>query len=210
MLLEAGQKIVFIGDSITDSGRRDRAVPYGDGYMNMLRSLLLARYPHLDLRFVNRGISGDTVRNLAARWQVDVIAEQPNWLSVMIGINDVWRAFGANIHEAVPLPEYRETLSELLHQARAETGARLVLMEPYMIEPDRSEPMRAQMDRFGAVVGELAGQLDAVLVRTQAAFDRALEHTSSADWADDQIHPNAPGHAIIALAFLRAAGFELG
>jgi lysophospholipase L1-like esterase len=209
VLFTQGQKILFIGDSITDANRRGGDGPYGNGYVSIVRSLLIARYPELRLRFANRGISGNTVRDLAARWQQDVLAEQPDWLAVMIGINDVWRAFGANVHESVPLPEYRETLSELLHRARAETGARLVLMEPYVIEPDRSEPMRSQMDRFGAVVAELAGQLDAVLVRTQTAFDRALQHSSSADWADDQIHPNAPGHAIIALAFLRSAGFEL-
>lgn len=209
MLFTRGQKIVLIGDSITDAGRRGVDGPYGAGYVNMARSLVLARYPELRLRFVNKGIGGNTVRDLADRWHTDVIQQQPDWLSVMIGINDVWRGFGPNVHEAVPLPEYRTTLSDLLQQARDANGARLILMEPYMIEPDRSEPMRAQMDRYGAVVRELAEQFEAVLVRTQAAFDRALEHSTPADWADDQIHPGAPGHAIIAIEFLRAVEFEL-
>ena len=209
MLFTAGQKILFIGDSITDCNRRGTDAPYGSGYVGMVHSLIQARYPELRLRFVNRGVGGDTVRHLAARWQHDVIDEQPDWLSVKIGINDVWRAFGANVHEAVPIAEYRETLAGLLRQARETTAARLILMEPYMIEPDRSEPMRAQMDRFGAAVGELAASLDAVLVRTQAAFDRALQHSAPEDWADDQIHPSAPGHAVIALEFLRTVGFEL-
>jgi lysophospholipase L1-like esterase len=82
-------------------------------------------------------------------------------------------------------------------------------MEPYMIEADRTHPMRAEMDRYGAAVRQLAADYGAVLVRTQAAFDAALAHTSPADWAQDQVHPNGPGHMVIALAFLRAIGFEL-
>lgn len=209
MLFTPHQKILLIGDSITDAGRRDRAVPYGDGYVSMVRSFILARYPELALTFVNRGVNGDTTRNLDARWERDVIAERPDWLSVMIGINDVWRGFGGNPHEAVPLPEYEATLRRLLDRARDATGARLILMEPYMIEPDRAQPMRRQMDQYGEVVRRLAAEHNAVLVRVQAAFDAALASTTPADWADDQIHPNGPGHAVIALAFLRAIGFEL-
>ncbi len=209
MLFGRGQKIVFIGDSITDCGRRDVAAPYGNGYVSMVRSLLIARYPDLGLTFVNKGIGGDTTRDLAARWDEDVIAEQPDWLSVKIGINDVWRAFGPNAHEAVPLPEYERTLRDLLERTSRETNARLILMEPYVIEPDRTQPMRSRMDLYGAAVRQLAAEFCATLVPTQAAFDAVLRHTRPEDWAPDQVHPNEPGHAVIALAFLRAIGFEM-
>jgi lysophospholipase L1-like esterase len=209
MLLEPGQKILFVGDSITDADRRGAAAPYGDGYVGMVRNLLLARYPERRLSVVNRGVGGDTTRDLAARWERDVIAQHPDWLSLMIGINDVWRAFGANTQEAVPLPEYTAILRRLLDRARAATSTRLVLLTPYMIEPDRAQPMRRQMDTYGAVVRKLATEYEAVFVDTQADFDAALQQTRPGDWAADQIHPNAPGHAVLALAFLRAIGFEL-
>ena len=209
MLLEPGQKILFVGDSITDADRRGAAAPYGDGYVGMVRNLLLARYPERRLSVVNRGVGGDTARDLAARWERDVIAQHPDWLSLMIGINDVWRAFGANIQEAVPLPEYTAILRRLLDRARAATSARLILLTPYMIEPDRAQPMRRQMDTYGAVVRKLASEYEARFVDTQAAFDAALQQTAPSDWAADQIHPNAPGHAVLALAFLRAIEFEL-
>ena len=83
-------------------------------------------------------------------------------------------------------------------------------MEPYMIEPDRSRPMRREMDSYGSAVERLASDYGALLVRTQAAFDRVLRYTSPGDWADDQIHPNAPGHMVIALEFLRSIGADLG
>ncbi len=209
MIFEAGQTILFIGDSITDAGRRVEAPPYGRGYVAYCRSLLLARYPELGLQIHNRGIGGNTVRDLQARWNKDVLALRPDWLSVKIGINDVWRRFGGDPHQAVPLNEYVVTLRELLLRARDRAGARLIVMEPYVIESDPDEPMRREMGRYVAAVDSLAGELDAVLVRTQAAFDDALRSTPPSAWAGDRIHPGEPGHAVIALAWLRAVGFEL-
>lgn len=208
MIFKAGQRVLFIGDSITDCGRRDVAAPYGDGYMNLVRALVTASHPHLELTWINRGVSGDTSRNLKARWETDVIDERPDWLSVKIGINDVWRAFSGQPEEAVPIDEYEATLRELLNRAVEATGCRLILAEPYLIEPDLSEPQRACSDRYRAVVRQLATEFDAVLVRTQDAFDRVLASTAPTDWADDRVHPNLPGHAVIAQAFLTAIGWH--
>lgn len=209
MLFSAGQRIVFIGDSITDCGRRDVAAPYGNGYVSMARNLLTARYPELSLVFINRGVSGDTVRDLAARWRRDAIGERPDWLSIKIGINDCWRFFANRLHEHAPLAQYEITLRRLLEQTQARTTARLILMQPYLIEPTRDDPFRQRMDAYSAVVSKLAAECGAVLVATQDAWDATLAHTQPSDWAEDRIHPSAPGHAVIALAFLRAVGFEV-
>jgi lysophospholipase L1-like esterase len=209
VLFESKQKLVFIGDSITDADRRTTAAPYGSGYVSMVRNLLIARYPERDLAVVNQGVGGNTVRHLDKRWETDVIAEKPNWLSVCIGINDVWRHFSGDAHEAVPLDEYQTTLRRLLRRAQEATDARLILLEPYMIQSDRSDPMRRLMDIYARTVDMLAAELSACLVHTQAAFDAALVHTSPSSWADDHIHPNSTGHAIIALAVLRAVEFAL-
>jgi len=208
-MFTAQQRIVFIGDSITDCGRTGAAAPWGAGYVSMVRNLLSARYPELGLTILNRGISGNTVRDLAARWELDVVAERPDWLSVKIGINDCWRYFKGRAEEAVPLAEYEATLRRLLDRTQQATTARLILMTPYMIEPDTSVPMRKEMDRYSAVVARLAPAYGALLVDTQAAWTTALAHTKPADWAEDGIHPSAPGHAVIALAFLRTIGFSV-
>lgn len=100
MKIEPGSKLLFIGDSITNGGRNlnlpgegrtDDA--YGSGYVLFVKSLLESTCPDSRIRVVNSGISGHTVRDLAARWQADVLDFRPDWLSVMIGINDVWRQF---------------------------------------------------------------------------------------------------------------------
>ena len=209
MIFEQGQKILFIGDSITDCGRRDANAPYGNGYVSLVRAFVTARYPERALRWENRGIGGNTVRHLAERWEKDVIAEQPDWLSVKIGINDVWRTFDSGGNGAVPIDEYETTLRSLLQQAVDATNCKLIVAEPYIIDADRSNPMRAMMDDYGQVARKLAAEFGAINIRTQEAFDATLATTTPEDWADDKIHPNLPGHAVIALAFLRAIGFEL-
>lgn len=98
MIFEKGQKVLVIGDSISDF---DRARPVGEGLFNAwgtsyvadVGALLTSVYPELGLRIVNMGISGNTVRDLKARWDSDVVALNPDWVCVLIGINDVWRQF---------------------------------------------------------------------------------------------------------------------
>ncbi len=209
VIFEHGQKILFIGDSITDCGRRDTFAPYGNGYVSLVRGFVDARYPELALRWENRGIGGNTVRHLDERWQQDVIDEKPDWLSVKIGINDVWRTFDSGGNGAVPIDEYETTLRSLLQRAIDGTGCKLILAEPFDIEPNREDPMRVMMDAYGLVARKVAAEFGAIDIRTQEAFDTALETTTSQTWANDKIHPGLPGHAVIALAYLRAIGFEL-
>jgi lysophospholipase L1-like esterase len=207
LIFQAGQRVLFIGDSITDCDRRFLAAPYGDGYVNLVRAFVTARHPQVRLTWLNRGVSGDTVRDLARRWEHDVLALQPDWLSVMIGINDIWRAYEPELaHDAVPIDEYEATLRDLLRKAVDQTACRLILADPYLIEPDPREPQRTDTDRYGAVVDALAEEFDAVHVKTQQAFNAVLAVTAPQEWAEDRIHPNLPGHAVIAGAFLEAIG----
>lgn len=209
MQFERGQKILFIGDSITDCGRRDVNAPYGNGYVSLVRAMVDARYPELDLTWENRGIGGNTTEHLLARWDEDAIAEQPDWLSVMIGINDVWRTFDSGGQGAVSIEDYEANLRTLLQQVTEKTSARLIVAEPFDIDPDRGDPMRAMMDEYGAVARRVAEEFGAILIRTQDAFDHVLQHAPWPSWAPDKIHPGLPGHAVIAQAYLRAIGFEL-
>ena len=206
--------MLVIGDSITDC---DRARPVGEGlfdalgkgYVSMLDGLLTARYPEYRIRLVNMGVSGNTVRDLRARWHTDVLALEPNWLAIGIGINDVWRHFHSpNRPEThVPLAEYTQTLAELIDVIRPELSG-LILMTPYFIEPNKNEPMRAMMDQYGASVRELAEKYQAVLVDTQAAFDTVLTGLHPMALAWDRVHPTHIGHMVLAKAFLKAIDYE--
>jgi len=210
MKIEAGSTLLFIGDSITDAGR---ARPVGEqtkdklghGYVNLVAAALSAACPDRAIRVLNTGISGNTVRDLDSRWQTDMLDLNPDWLSIMIGINDVWRNFGSPEQKAahVPAEEYEQTLNRLVESARPGLNG-LILMTPYYIEPNRAEPMRAMMDDYSAIVTQLAARHDAVLVDTQAAFDSVLEHIHPTFIAGDRVHPFLIGHMIIARAWLNA------
>ena len=213
--IQAGSRLVMIGDSITDCDRlrpvgEGRESNLGTGYVGFVDGLLRAIHPQHPIRITNMGISGNTVRDLDTRWQRDVLALKPDWLSIKIGINDVWRNFGtwAVRRDHVPLPEYRETLEKLVAATRPRLAG-LVLMSPYYIEPDRTDPMRAMMDEYGQAVCRLAEKYDAHFVDTQAAFDRALQHLEAGVLAEDRVHPGRTGHLLIARAFLAAIGLEL-
>lgn len=214
MLFEKGQKIVMIGDSITDCGRKrpygeGRGEDYGKGYVAIVNALLQSTYPELNLRVINMGISGNTVRHLKERWETDVLELKPDWLSIMIGINDVWRQYDlpAMPETHVYLDEYESTLRELVQQTKPMLKG-LVLMTPFYIEPNRNDRMRQTMDRYGETVKRIAEETGAVFVDTQAAFDQLLEHIYPAALAWDRVHPNMTGHMALARAFLHAVGFQ--
>lgn len=213
MKITPGAKLLFLGDSITDAGRT-RPVgeglfdPMGKGYVNIVAGLLGTCYPADNIRVVNMGVSGDTVRRLKARWKTDVVELKPDWLVIMIGVNDVWRQFDMPLitEEHVGIDEYEKTLDELTGKGK-KLGKGLVLMAPHYIEPNRKDAMRATMDKYGAVVKKIAKKHGAIFVDTQAAFDRVLVHCHPNALAWDRVHPNVVGHSIIAKAFLDAVGF---
>lgn len=214
MRIQAGSRLVMTGDSITDAGR---ARPFGErafgglgtGYVNLVDALLGACAPAAEIRVINTGISGNTVRDLKARWRTDVLDLKPDWVSVMIGINDVWRQFDCPLApEKHVLPEeYEATLDDLAASTLPSVRG-MVLMAPYYIEPNKADAMRAMMDRYGAVVRRVAEKRGALFVDTQAAVDEALKACYPAAISWDRVHPLTMGHMILARAFLRAAGLR--
>jgi len=214
MLLKKGQKLLFIGDSITDC---ERNRPNGEGlfgalgkgYVGFADGLLQMNYPELGIRVVNMGVSGNTVRDLDGRWQEDVVDRSPDWLVVMIGINDVWRQYDtpfiADWH--VQLDEYERTLNKLVEETKHAVEG-MVLMTPFYIESNAQDAMRATMDRYGEAVKRIADRHGCLFVDTQAAFNKVLEHLYSGTLAWDRVHPTAAGHMILAKAFLGEIGFQ--
>ncbi len=212
MLLKNHARLVMIGDSITDCGRarpigQGRGGALGEGYVRLVGARLTAEHPEAGIHVINTGIGGNQARHLKARWQSDVLDLAPSWVSVLIGINDVWRTFDCpnQPEEHVALEDFAAILDGLVAQTLPRVKG-LVLMTPYMIEPNKADPMRAKMDEFGEVVKEVAQRRSVVLVDLQAAFDRALMHVHPYYLAWDRIHPETSGHMIIANEFLAAIG----
>ncbi|NEW08634.1 SGNH/GDSL hydrolase family protein [Paenibacillus sp. SYP-B3998] len=204
----------MIGDSVTDC---ERARPVGEGlfgaigkgYVSLVDGLLNTVYPELQIRTVNVGNNGDTVLDLKARWQTDVLDLKPDWLSVMIGINDVWRHFDhPKVKEKhVELETYERTLRKLVTKTLPHVKG-IVLMTPFYIEPNPQDAMRQKMDQYGQAVKQIAEETGVLFVDTQKAFEPLLKEYYPAYIAWDRVHPNNVGHAVLAKAFLQAIDFQ--
>lgn len=213
-LLRRGQKVLFIGDSITDCGRRLENRPLGAGYVRMAVDLMEARHPGRRMTWINRGIGGNTVRDLTERWTDDCIRHQPDWISIMIGINDLsqWARGDEN---SISPEKYEVLYDGILSRACEETKARLILVNPFYmstIRPgDEVEHHRGRMAAglvtYSRIAGRLARRYGALLVSPQKAFDRQFRTRDPNDFCDEPVHPNASGHLLIAHTWLRAVGW---
>ena len=210
-LIQDAQTVVFIGDSITDCGRRDTAVPLGNGYVKIAVDLITAKYPSRRIKFFNKGISGDTAPGLAARWADDVLIHNPDWVSVLVGINDLPHV-PPGPRAYTPPEEYRQAYSQFLERTKKSTNARLVLMDPFYIskENDPNSQRTTVLKFLGEyipIVHEMAKKFDALHVVTHDVFQQQLEYRPGDTFCPDPVYPNATGHRIIAYAWLQAVGW---
>lgn len=214
MLFENGDRIVFTGDSITDA---DRKRPIGEGlwegvgtgYVRQIENILNVVYPDKLFWISNTGCNGDNSRDLLARWQNDVMNLKPDWVSVMIGVNDIWRRFFSPAIRTrhVYAAEYRQNLCEMMERTLPVVKG-MVLLSPYYIESNREDSMRQAVDEYGAICAEVAKKYNTVFVNTQQAFDEYLVYRHSSYIAWDRVHPGPIGSAIIAREFLKAVGMD--
>ncbi len=209
MIIDANARVLFQGDSITDCGRsRDNDAELGHGYAALLAAWLSAQYPCRSITFLNRGISGNRAKDLLARWDADCIALKPDWISILIGINDVWRRYDKD--DPTSAGQYEASYRALLEQTRARCNARLILCEPFVlpVPPDR-EQWREDLDPKIAVVRKLAREFGAYYVPLDGVFAAACTRRAPVFWAHDGVHPSPAGHALIAQAWLRCLGYPV-
>ena len=214
MIFQDMDRIVFAGDSVTDMGSQN---PVGEGlfdsighsYVRVIENLLAALYPEVHLRVTNSGISGDNSQMLLARWERDVRALDPQWVSICIGINDVWRQFDSPaIKEQTISPEcYRENVRKMILTEKPHVKG-IFLMTPYYMEPNASDFMRARMDEYGAICKKLAEEYGCIFIDLQAMFSKygSVRHSSYLAW--DRVHPNQIGATLIALEWLKHCELE--
>ena len=210
--------ILFQGDSITDAGRNKQitnepnvAAALGNGYASLISYHLLSKYPAKNLQIYNRGISGNKVPDLDARWDRDCIDFEPDILSIMIGVNDYWHtvAFGNKYKGTVE--SYKTGFSALLKRTKdALPDVQLVLCQPFVVR-DAERTTRAdwfpEFSDRQAVAQEAAQAYDAVWVPFQTMFDDAVAAgTENKHWSGDAIHVNPNGAALMAMRWLSETG----
>ncbi|MEM1581843.1 MAG: SGNH/GDSL hydrolase family protein [Candidatus Bathyarchaeia archaeon] len=199
-LLKSGDKIVLIGDSITDCGRRTDFPPLGNGYVYIASNLTTAKYPEREILWVNKGVSGDTVQDLDKRWTEDVINENPDWVSIYIGINNAIRE--------PSLEDFEKCYRKIVNRTLNETNARIVMFEIFYVPSEDPLNRGLNITPYNKIICDIAHESKAMLVPISKAFDEAVKRGKTRQWTtNDGFHPNQIGHTLIALKFLEKLGW---
>jgi len=212
-LVAAGDVVLFQGDSITDASRSRETADQantqsalGGGYAWLAASGLLVESGIPDLSVYNRGISGNKVFQLADRWDADCLALQPDVLSILIGVNDIWHARNGNYDGTVETYE-RDYDTLLTRTLEALPDVRLVVCEPFVLRWGAvDETWFPEFDTYRAAARRAAEKHGTTWVAFQAMFDRAVAFAPPEHWAGDGVHPSPAGAALMAQAWLRAVG----
>jgi lysophospholipase L1-like esterase len=202
----ATSRLLLIGDSITDCGRRDDAEQVGSGYVRLIRDWLTATDPSIAPIVINRGISGSKIPDLEKRWQRDVLDERPDVLSIYIGINDVWHGLAPG-RAGCDIDDYVRGYRSILKQTRETLpSCRVILCEPSVIWPPAPAEGNERLAPYVRAVQELSAEFAAeCVVPLHTAFHAARDARPDIPWTRDGVHPTSFGHTLIARTWLDAA-----
>lgn len=198
--------ILFQGDSITDVGRvREDESSLGQGYPRMLAERLGYEYPG-QFRYLNRGISGNRVVDLYARWKVDALNLKPDYLSILIGVNDVWHEIEAQ--NGVEAKKYEKIYTMLLEETlEALPDIKIILMEPFVLHgtgTDKAWDVFSQeVAKRQEAVHRIADTFKLPLVRLQDKLNEAERIATASYWLGDGVHPTPAGHALLTDQWIR-------
>lgn len=198
------KKIVMQGDSITDFGRAREGVNensnLGTGYANLTAAALLAKYPEKDLKFYNRGISGNRVVDLYARWKTDALNLNPDIITILIGINDIWHE--RDWQNGVEIDRFEQIYDMMIcYSKKMLPNVKFVLLSPFILDCGVIDDFfKENVVIYAAAVKRLAEKYGAAYIDTQAIFGEAIKKAEPAYWAADGVHPTPAGHTLISEA----------
>lgn len=203
--IKPNSTILFIGDSITDVSRdRMDSESLGSGFPILLAADLLGKYPNYDLKIYNRGISGNKVIDLRNRWESDCLNLNPDVVTILIGINDVWHLAEAGAEQTEEdLQKFEDDYRYLLKSLAHRTDARVVLMEPFVLPyPKDRHIWRKYLDPRIHIIRRIANDYHTALVPLDGLFNaKGIENTYEVYTGNDGVHPTLTGHKLIADAW---------
>jgi acyl-CoA thioesterase-1 len=202
MRIRSGSTILFQGDSITDADRnRWKPLDLGTGFVMMAKEQFSAKHPEVNVRFLNRGISGNRIRDLRLRWQKDCLNLRPDIVSILIGINDTLGTFFWG--EPTSIEIFEKNYASILNLTRKNLDAQIVLLEPFLLPLSKEQVvLRYDIDARIKVVRKLAEEFKTGLVQLDSIFSHASKEKGPEFWSTDGVHPTPAGHALIAESWL--------
>ena len=198
-------RILFQGDSITDAGRDKRNYfNMGNGYPKYASELIKAAHPDMDIEFINLGIGGNRTDQLFDRLYKDAIALEPDIISILIGINDIWHRYGS---DRVGTTDAQIELNYrcILERIKNETNAKIMILTPYVLDCDDKDEMREDLKSVLPIIRRLADEYADVFVPLNEYFDEAMKTMPEPMYySKDGVHPNQNGAAFIGKLYAEA------
>ena len=200
---------LFQGDSITDVGRvREWEGHLGAGYPAMAAGKIAFNHPG-EFRFVNKGISGERSTGLYARCIFEMRECNPDYMSILIGVNDVWHALGNG--DIVRPNRYEQILTMLVEDAlQVFPDLKVAILEPFVLKGtatvEKWEDFDTNVRAVAKIAKQIAERYGLTFVPLQDKFDTLAEASTAADWLNDGVHPTSGGHEMIATELVKALG----
>lgn len=205
------KKIVFFGDSITDCGRiRDNLYDAGKGYAALVKSELTYKYP-MQYEFINKGISGNRVVDLYARKKIDLINLEPDYISILIGVNDIWHE--VDFKNGVDEKRFEDVYTMLIEDIKAALPeTKIFIMEPFCLkgsatgredDENRWKTFKNETSIRAGISKHIAEKFGLEYIKLQNVLEEAAAMTSNAYVLGDGVHPTAYGHAILAKQWIK-------
>ena len=198
-------RILFQGDSITDAGRDKRNYrDMGAGYPKYAVEHIKAVHPDTEFDFINLGIGGNRTSQLFDRFYSDALAFDPDIISILIGINDIWHRYGSG-KVATTDAQFELNYRSILERIRRESNAKIMILAPFLLDKEPFEGMRADLERMLPIVRQLADEYADVFVPLDKYFEEALKtQPEPLYYSADGVHPNANGSAFIGKLYAEA------
>ena len=197
--------VLFQGDSITDAGRDKRNYHnLGQGYPFYAADLMRENHPDVDFEFINLGISGNRTCQLFDRFYTDGIAFQPDVISILIGINDIWHRY-SNDKIATTDAQLALNYRSILERIKRETHAKIIMLAPYVLDDETKDHLRRDLEPVLPIIRELAEEFaDAYIPLDEHFASAVLEQPEPKHYSGDGVHPNQNGAAFIGKLYAEA------
>lgn len=212
MLFEKGDTLLMTGDSITDCGRftsgesaKNSVEGMGSGYPSIVKAYLNAFYPNLELRIINKGISGNRTPDILKRMQNDHLDLKPDVVTILIGINEVLRYFDSPGIKQVGCEEYSKNLDEILEKLKT-SARKIFVLTPFLVKKNDGHVMYEIVQGYRDIASRAAKKAGVELINLQTAFDKYLDKAEPELYSQDSVHPTICGHMVIAKELINAFG----
>lgn len=202
MRIKENDKIVFAGDSITEDGRFTDPEGLGQGYVRLIHHYFQEHVADQHIQIVNKGISGNRITDLRERWNEDMIKEDPDWLSISIGINDVWRQLDKPEIEQVDPGQFEHIYRKLLTKTKEQTNAKIIILAPTIIGENARSSGNSLLKAYVEITKKLAVQFNTIYVPLHDTFIHHIEQADHEPLTTDGVHMNDAGRELMAKTWI--------